>query len=197
MKISDKIRELKETAVRLEQEKAVLSAALDKKRSELKGLSEGVDKYKASPVLAENLKKILKQKMKELKEMRTRIEELKSDQQKQDLEIKRLYSHLNRKQKETQAKRIEIKAVQIAASPAVEAALEKAMSTPPQTAKIVSKLVVEEMAEVAEKKAEPKVISTPPKVAKPKKDLYQQAASEAEAQEKYLKSQTPKFFGNI
>lgn len=197
MRISEKIRELKETAVRLEQEKASLSASLEKKRSELKGLSEGVDKYKASPVLAENLKKILKQKMKELKEMMVRIEDLKIDQQKQDQEIKRLYSHLNRKQKEAQAKRLEIKPVQIAASPAVEVALEKAMSIPPQPAKVVSKLVVEEPAAVIEKKPEPKVISAPPKVAKPKKDLYQQAASEAEAQEKYLKSQTPKFFGNI
>jgi len=181
MKIRDKIEETIKSSQELEKDRAELLSLLKKKKAELDGLAVGIDKYKNDPKLSESMKKILLQKHKELKEIRVRVDELEANYKEVKAEMKKLYALVNKRQKAA--------AVKIAVSPASEKAIEEALSV-----KLPEKVVKEELKPAPKKEAK---IEPAPRKTAPKKDLYEQAASEARAQEEFLRSQSRRSYGNI
>ena len=117
---------------------------------------------------------------------------MKRDSKLAKTELNMVFSRMNSYVRRSQNKQT----VRIADSPAVERALDMAISTQPEPVEVVreeAKIEVDNP-----KKEEPKIeIKAQPKVAKSGANLYEKAASEAAAQQTFLKSQTSKFYGSI
>lgn len=190
MSLKERIAKIDQRKAHLDNEQAELRALLEKKSAELKGLADGVNKYKDNQKLSENMNNILRQKVNELQEIKNQIEDHKKEIQSCKHEIAKVYSLANklRKQKEAQKSA----PVSISESPAVDKAIEKAISASAEAKVKAEKVEVPK----PEKKEEHKVPAVPKKAAKPKKDLYSQAAEEAKAQEEFLKKQSGRSYGN-
>lgn len=193
--IDRRIKEIKDRIARLKAEHSRVAALLDKKKIETEALAAGIDKYKDNPKLKAQVGNIIKQRAQEIKALLDRLAELRTESQEIKLEMKKTFSAIKSQEKKRRETVVHVaqKPMVIAASETCEKALDQALSevVPPQPKEAARPEPVKK----AEKKAEVK-IEKPAKKA-PAKDLYDQAASEAQAQEAFLKSQSSKFIGNF
>lgn len=190
-----RINDIKDRIARLKQEHAEAVMTLAKKKKETESLAAGIEKYNDNPKLKQQMANVIKQRAQEMKALVRRLEEMAQESQEIKREMKKTFSAL--KSQEKKRRLVEKLAAKqplvIAASEASENALSQALSeveAPP-----AKEIMPAAKAEKIEKKEEIK-ISKPVKKA-PSKDLYDQAASEAKAQEEFLKKQSSRSYGNI
>jgi len=177
--IAGKIEKLKEQSEFLKMEYAELAGLLEKKKAEIMSLSAGYEKYKDNQSLRSQIETVIKQRVGEIVDLNKRIEGLKRNLKEAREVLNNLFEEAKQKSR----------APEIASSPAVSAALEKAIiqkAQKPEISKPVSEAKIEAKKEVEIKSK-----------AQPKADLYDRAASEAKAQEEYLKqiSKSSKDYG--
>jgi len=166
--------------------------ALSRKKEELNGLASGTKKYKNNPQMLEQLKQLVLHKHKEINEILLKFQDI----SKQAAKIGLAQDILD---EESSKKRISAKVlpqvseIVIAESEACEKILKHVIK---EVKPVVEKADKKEALaiEKPEEKTAKNIAAEPPKKAS-KKSLNELAKSEAEAQEKFLRSKSTNYFG--
>lgn len=199
----DKINELIQRAQAMMKEHQELSSLVLKKKAELESLLAGHDKYKNNPSLLAQMDEVIKKRVEELKEIRSRVEALKHEYKKMNAEISHAFEQQKAEARTPAVPKTEPHhPVKIASSPAVAKALDRAMES--KTSPVVKAVpavppAVKEAPVVKEEKKEAPKPPRPEMKKAPSGNLYSKAASEAAAQEQFLKNQnrSTKNYGDV
>jgi predicted nuclease with TOPRIM domain len=174
----------------LKQEQMELLELVAKKKAEIAGLAEGIKKYNDNAQIRLQLEDVLKQRLTEIYGLNERIGNLKDSLRQNRNELNKAYRSMRVRVAKDVSSLAGNKPLKIAASPVVEKVIDQVIEAKPDEAAPVKQEAIEVGKEVKEKQVE--------KIAKPAaNNLYEKAASEAAAQEAFLKSQTSKFYGSI
>jgi len=192
MIFQDKIKETKEQALHLKQEYGELSALITRKKAEIANMADGLKKYESNKMLYAQMEAVLKQRVAELRELCLRIEGLKQDYKQAKSELNRLFSRIKVRALQNKKQIIEPVAVsepvKIATSPAVGKALDQVLAQSKEAINAVKPAkIIKEV----------QVKNTSPKKVKTSSDLYDVAASEAAAQDAFLRQQKTRNYGAI
>ena len=197
----DRLKKLTERSQAMEKEFNNLSELFTQKKAEIKGLVEGLEKFKDNQKLKTQLEGVIKQRYSEVKNLNLKVEELKREYRDAKEEMNKVFSSMQAEEREIKAtpKLSDSVVKPITISPSVKTEKRAPffkISLPNLTENPIKKednIEKERQEKIAPKlKPKPKPKPTPT----PKNDLYDKAASEAKAQEEFLKNQKGRTFGS-